>query len=150
MTAEDDKRLAADVLGYMTAAGLTILLLPQVFKTYKAKHTMGLSHKMNITNFFIAICGIAYAVLIGEIPLLVGEVVVFFCAGSLIIMNLNYKGNTKKMKEMHQKYLKLEEQEAKNLEDAFHANVVVEDGMAHVDTNSSIAAFIEGNGDVCE
>eukprot|EP00056_Hartaetosiga_gracilis_P005370 m.84041 g.84041 ORF g.84041 m.84041 type:complete len:141 (-) comp12142_c0_seq2:148-570(-) len=105
MTAEDDRRLAADVLGYMTAAGLTVLLLPQVYKTIKQKHTAGLSNKMNIINSCIAVCGIAYAILIDEIPLLVGEVVVLFCAATLIILNYVYKENTLRVKDMHSDYM---------------------------------------------
>lgn len=70
------ERTAADVLGYMIAALLGLLMLPQILKTHKHGHTLGLSIKTVLINTLIATLGTGYSILIGELPLLVGNVIV--------------------------------------------------------------------------
>jgi uncharacterized protein with PQ loop repeat len=93
-----DKRIAADVLGYVIAVSLGFLLFPQIKKTYKHKHTLGLSVKTMLVNIWIGVLGVIYAVLIDEIPLLVGECVVTFFSIMLYSLYLYFRENTKKLR----------------------------------------------------
>lgn len=97
----NDRRLAADIIGYVIAVLVGILLLPQIYKTCKVKHTLGLSIKTIYCNISIALLGVVYAILINEIPLLVGELIL--CTFSLVQVALYfwYKENTKLAKAQH-------------------------------------------------
>lgn len=91
-----NRRLAADIIGYIIATLVGILLLPQIYKTCKVKHTLGLSIKTIYCNISIALLGIAYATLIDEIPLLVGELILFTFSSVQVSLYVWYKDNTKK------------------------------------------------------
>lgn len=90
-----DKRTVADILGYIIATLLALLMMPQIVKTYKHGHTLGLSIGTVMINALIASIGIAYGILIEEIPLLVGNVVVLSASLSLCCMWLAYRERTK-------------------------------------------------------
>ena len=93
------RRIAADTIGYSIAALLAILLIPQILKTFKHKHTLGLSIKTVVLNVVIGLLGVVYAVLIEEYPLLVGEIVVFLFSLCLFSLFFIYSKNTHNMQE---------------------------------------------------
>lgn len=93
-TMNEEKRTVADVLGYIIAALLGMLMLPQIIKTHKHGHTLGLSIKTVLINTLIATIGLAYSILIGELPLLVGNIVVLTACLFLCGQWMYYRGET--------------------------------------------------------
>lgn len=81
------KRVAADIIGYLIAVLLGCMLLPQIIKTIKCRHTLGLSIKMVLLN-----------VLIEEYPLLAGEIVVTVFSLLLLYYYIKYRVNTRELK----------------------------------------------------
>lgn len=94
MQIEGNRRIAADAIGYSIAALLAMLLYPQVRKTLKHKHTLGLSKKTIILNILISVLGVVYSILIGEYPLLTGEGLVFLFSVWLAVLYMKYRDNT--------------------------------------------------------
>ena len=84
------RRLIATILGYTLSTLLALLLIPQVYKTYKLKHTQGLSGLFLVLNVIISVVGVVYSIFLDEIPLLVGEVMLFLASSFLLIMHCLY------------------------------------------------------------
>lgn len=95
------RRIVADVLGYLIAVCLAFLLFPQIRKTMKNKHTLGLSKKTIWMNIIISSLGVVYSILIEEYPLLAGEVTALMFSVWLAILFIIYRENTAKLAEQH-------------------------------------------------
>ena len=87
------RRIVADVIGYVIAVLLASLLFPQILKTHKHKHTLGLSRKTVILNVVIGGLGVAYSILIEEWPLLAGEAIACIFSIFLAILYAQYRDN---------------------------------------------------------
>lgn len=85
------RRIAATVVGYLTVPCLMLLLLPQLYTTYKKKDTKGLSLGTIAINFILSTLGIVYGILIEEIPLIIGNSCVFVSAFSILVMFYMYR-----------------------------------------------------------
>ena len=82
--------LLIDILGYSGCFLISILLLPQIYHTYKEKKTKSLSYIFLFIGLFTAVLMIFYSYLIDAKPILIANIAYFFGNLSLIIMKFKY------------------------------------------------------------
>jgi len=86
-----DRDIAKDVVGYICAVLLTLLILPQLVHTYRTKSSVGLSLPFLILNALVAYIFTFYAFLLEELPFIIAEIILSTFSTTLLIMYFKYK-----------------------------------------------------------
>lgn len=86
--------MLTDIIGYMAAGFLSILFIPQVYKTFKTKETKAISYLFLILEFFTSGLFIIYGYLINSIPVILANVSALICNLLLIFAKLKFKNTT--------------------------------------------------------
>ena len=85
--------MLTDIIGYMAAGFLSILFIPQVYKTFKTKETKAISYLFLILQIFTSGLFITYGYLINSIPLILANVSTLVCNFFLIFAKMKFKKN---------------------------------------------------------
>ncbi len=92
-----DIEIASQVVGYIGGALVIGYNIPQLVKIIKTKSTEDISLLSIVFQFILNLVYIAYAILLGEIPIVVSESVAGIICLSIIILKKYYdKKNNKK------------------------------------------------------
>ncbi|TLG77273.1 SemiSWEET transporter [Culicoidibacter larvae] len=78
-------------LGYIAAVCTTISFLPQAIKTVKEKDTSSISLGMYSFFTFGVFCWAIYGIYIGDISIILANVITFIFAAIILAMKLKYK-----------------------------------------------------------
>jgi len=81
------------IIGYLAALIVSLLQLPQVYKTYKMKTANELSFGMIILNFLASILWLVYGVILNKPPIYISNIIYFIANCLLLIMKFIYKKN---------------------------------------------------------
>ena len=63
-----------DIIGYFGSFLISIILIPQVIKTYKTKDTNGLSYIFLLIGFLAAILMVVYGYFINALPIIFANI----------------------------------------------------------------------------
>ena len=88
----EDKHI--DIVGYIGAVFLSLLLLPQVYQTYKMKKSDQISYIFVILEILTSITFIIYGVFIDSVPIIVANNISLISGILLGISKIIYKTNT--------------------------------------------------------
>ncbi len=78
-------------IGWIAAALTTFSFLPQAIKTVKEKNTAGISLGMYSMFTVGVFLWLVYGFIIGDIPLMLSNIVTFIFASIVLTMKLKYK-----------------------------------------------------------
>ncbi|MFT9493563.1 SemiSWEET transporter [Anaerosolibacter sp.] len=78
-------------IGWIAAALTTFSFLPQAIKTVKEKNTSGISLGMYSMFTVGVFLWLVYGFIIGDIPLMLSNIVTFIFASIVLTMKLKYK-----------------------------------------------------------
>lgn len=81
------------IIGYLAALIVSLLQLPQVYKTYKMKTANELSFGMIILNFLASILWLVYGVILNKPPIYISNIIYFIANCLLLIMKFIYNKN---------------------------------------------------------
>jgi len=73
-------------LGLLAATLTTVAFLPQVLKTWRRQSAEDLSMGTFGTFFVGVICWLAYGILIGDLPIILANVVTLVLAGAILVL----------------------------------------------------------------
>lgn len=79
------------IVGYTAALLVSLLQLPQVYKTFKLKSAYGLSIYMVILNFLASILWLFYGIILNKPPIYISNIIYFIANCTLLIMKFYYK-----------------------------------------------------------
>lgn len=85
--------MLSDIIGYTAAGFLSILFIPQVYRTFKTKDTNAISYFFLILQVFTSSLFITYGYLIDSIPIILANTSTLVCNFFLIFAKLKF-GNT--------------------------------------------------------
>ncbi|TCT14213.1 MtN3 and saliva related transmembrane protein [Natranaerovirga pectinivora] len=80
-----------ELFGVIAATLTTISFLPQTLKTIKDKDTSGISLGMYSIFTTGVFCWTIYGFIIGDLPIIIANVVTFIFALTILVMKLKYK-----------------------------------------------------------
>ncbi len=86
--------MIAEITGYSAAAFLSILFIPQVYKTFKTKDVNGLSYMFLFLQIITSALFITYGFLIDSIPVIIANTSTLLCNILLIFAKVKYKTST--------------------------------------------------------
>ena len=78
------------IIGYLAATLVSLLQLPQVYKTYQLKNTSGLSIGMIVLNFLASILWLIYGIILNKAPIYISNVIYFIANCALLVMKYIY------------------------------------------------------------
>lgn len=84
------------IIGYLAALLVSLLQLPQVYKTYKIKSAKELSYGMILLNFLASILWLIYGIILDKPPIYISNIIYFIANCVLLSMKIIY---TKKNEE---------------------------------------------------
>mgnify|MGYP006418449359 CR=1 FL=1 len=79
------------IVGSIAAACTTLSFLPQAIKVIKTKHTKDLSLEMYSVFVFGVLMWLIYGILLGEIPIIIANVVTLVLASVILGFKIKYK-----------------------------------------------------------
>lgn len=80
------------IIGYAAALLVSLLQLPQVYKTYQIKSADELSIYMILLNFLASILWLVYGIILDKPPIYISNVIYFIANCTLLGMKYYYKG----------------------------------------------------------
>ena len=83
--------LIAEIIGYIAAVFLSILFIPQVYKTYKSKNASSLSIIFLFLEVITCVLFISYGFLIKAVPVIIANFAALICNILLVIAKLTFK-----------------------------------------------------------
>ena len=83
-----------EIIGSSAAGFLSILFIPQVYKTFKTKNVNGLSYLFLFLQIITSVLFITYGVLIDSIPVIIANTSTLLCNILLIFAKIKYKNLT--------------------------------------------------------
>ena len=86
--------MLSDIIGYMAAGFLSILFIPQVYRTFKIKETKAISYFFLILQVFTSSLFITYGYLIDSIPVMLANISTLICNFLLIFAKLKFINTT--------------------------------------------------------
>ena len=86
--------MLSDIIGYMAAGFLSILFIPQVYRTFKTKDTNAISYFFLILQVFTSSLFITYGYLIDSIPIILANISTLICNFLLIFAKLKFRNTT--------------------------------------------------------
>ena len=86
--------MLTDIIGYMAAGFLSILFIPQVYKTFKTKETKAISYLFLILEVFTSRLFVTYGYLINSIPVILANTSTLICNFFLIFAKLKFRNTT--------------------------------------------------------
>ena len=90
-TYEENVEPLHELFGYLGALGVSLLLIPQVIKTYKEKNASSLSPGFLVLNIWTALFFLIYGILESILPMLAGNCIAIVCSSLLLIMRCKQK-----------------------------------------------------------
>ena len=78
------------IVGYLAALLVSLLQLPQVYKTYQMKSAAELSFGMILLNFLASILWLIYGMLLNKPPIYISNVIYFIANCSLLAMKVAF------------------------------------------------------------
>ena len=78
------------IVGYLAALLVSLLQLPQVYKTYQMKSAAELSFGMIVLNFLASILWLIYGMLLNKPPIYISNVIYFIANCSLLTMKVAF------------------------------------------------------------
>ena len=78
------------IVGYLAALLVSLLQLPQVYKTYQMKSAAELSFGMIVLNFLASILWLIYGMLLNKPPIYISNVIYFIANCSLLAMKVAF------------------------------------------------------------
>lgn len=82
---------AETIIGYLACINITLLQLPQVYKTYTTKKADDLSWGMIFLNVFASVLWFLYGVILFKLPIIIANVSYFLANVSLCYMKIIYR-----------------------------------------------------------
>ena len=79
-----------EIIGYLGSFLISIILIPQVIKTFTTKETKGLSYIFLLIGFFASVLMVVYGFFINALPIVIANIIYMICNISLLIMKYNY------------------------------------------------------------
>ena len=79
------------IIGYAAALLISLLQLPQVYKTYQIKSADELSIYMILLNFLASILWLVYGIILDKPPIYISNVIYFIANCTLLGMKCYYK-----------------------------------------------------------
>ena len=79
------------IIGYAAALLVSLLQLPQVYKTYQIKSADELSIYMILLNFLASILWLVYGIILDKPPIYISNVIYFIANCTLLGMKCYYK-----------------------------------------------------------
>lgn len=79
------------IIGYAAALLVSLLQLPQVFKTYQIKSADELSIYMILLNFLASILWLVYGIILDKPPIYISNIIYFIANCTLLGMKYYYK-----------------------------------------------------------
>lgn len=90
----------ADIVGYIGAVNISIVQIPQFWKTYQSKNADGLSLAMIVLNIFGGMMWLIYGILL-SLPPIYGANVMFLSVNmGLLFLKLQYRNNPPETKSL--------------------------------------------------
>ena len=90
----------ADIVGYIGAVNISIVQIPQFWKTYQSKNADGLSLAMIVLNIFGGMMWLIYGILL-NLPPIYGANVMFLSVNvGLLFLKLQYRNNPPETKSL--------------------------------------------------
>ena len=86
--------MLSDIIGYMAAGFLSVLFIPQVYRTFKTKETKAISYFFLILQVFTSSLFITYGYLIDSIPVMLANTSTLLCNFLLIFAKLKFRNTT--------------------------------------------------------
>ncbi len=83
----------ADIVGYIGAVFLSLLLIPQVYEIYKLKKCDQISIYFIILEFLTSVTWIVYGIMLSSIPIIVANSLSLFFTFLLVIAKIIFKEN---------------------------------------------------------
>ena len=83
------------IIGYAAALLVSLLQLPQVYKTYQIKSADELSIYMILLNFLASILWLVYGIILDKPPIYISNIIYFIANCTLLSMKCYYKGMKK-------------------------------------------------------
>ena len=80
----------ADLIGSLASALTTIAFVPQVWRAWKTRSARDLSLSMYLIFTSGVVLWFVYGVLIGAVPIIVGNAVTLVLAGAVLAMKLKF------------------------------------------------------------
>ena len=84
------------IIGFLATSITTISTLPQIIKTFKTKETKDLSLGMYIILNIGLIVWLIYGIILGELPIIIGNIVSLCLCIPILIMIIYNKEKVKK------------------------------------------------------
>ena len=85
------KVLINEVFGYCGASGVSLILIPQVAKTYREKNVSGISLTFLLLNLWTSSTFLIYGVLEDIWPMILSNIVSLICCCMLLVMYCSWK-----------------------------------------------------------
>lgn len=85
------KQEIANIIGYIAAANISIVQVPQLWKTFREKDASGLSSTMIILNILGGLLWTTYGILLNLPPIYGANVMFLSVNGSLLILKNRYR-----------------------------------------------------------
>jgi len=79
-----------DLIGSLASALTTIAFIPQVWKVWRTRHARDLSLPMYLIFTSGVVLWLLYGLLLGAMPIIVGNVITLFLAGTVLAMKLKF------------------------------------------------------------
>lgn len=79
------------IIGLLAATCTTFSFLPQAIKVIKTKHTKDLSLVMYSVFTLGVFLWLVYGMLVGDIPLIIANIITFLFAATILVMKIKYK-----------------------------------------------------------
>ena len=86
--------MLSDIIGYMAAGFLSILFIPQVYRTFKIKETKAISYFFLILQVFTSSLFITYGYLLDSIHVMLANISTLICNFLLIFAKLKFRNTT--------------------------------------------------------
>ncbi len=79
-----------DIIGYLAASSLIIILCPQLYKTYQTKKVDDIAYGFIFLQILTSILFLTYGILLKEIPMILANIMIFIQSGILIMFKIMY------------------------------------------------------------
>ena len=90
----NDKKLEHELIGYLGGIGVSLMLIPQVVKTYQQKSVEGISIMFLFLNLLTGTSFITYGLLEDIHPMIFSNIISIFCSLILIVMYCKWNHKT--------------------------------------------------------
>jgi MtN3 and saliva related transmembrane protein len=83
-----------EIFGYVAAFLTTLAFFPQTIKTIKSRDTSSISLAMYVMFTTGVAFWLAYAFLIGSLPMIIANIITFVLSGTILVLKLSEKSPT--------------------------------------------------------